>query len=434
MTEDNRWWRQKRWGIAVLLLLVTAVGSIDRQAMSVVAKTIKDDFHLSNTQYGALAFAFLFAYGFGQWFAGLFVDRYGTKRALHLAVIWWSAAAMLHALAFGFWSFFIARALLGLTEGANLPAAFKAVSEWFPSAERSAAAGVVTAGTSLGLILAPPLAGTLMYFFDWRAAFVVPGLMGLFWVRFWQRGYFLPEEHPRVSDAERALALRDRIGGPGPGSASWRERVVLWRHYLTYRETWGLILARFVGDGAFYFFAIWLPLYMQQERGFSILKSAFFVAIPFIAADIGSLGGGWLGARLIKNGWSVNRSRKTLIWAGCIGGIVAWPVSIVDSAALALLLAAVAVCSIQVKTASLFPLAADMFPARDVATVWGMSGALGAVGAALFQWAMGALIDASGYATAFAIVSLMCLLQASMISIFIPRIEPLTRKQALKAA
>jgi ACS family hexuronate transporter-like MFS transporter len=423
------WWRQKRWGIAVLLMLVTAVGSIDRQAMSVAASAIKSEFHLTNTEYGAIASAFLAAYGVGQMLAGMFVDRLGTRRALSLAVIWWSVAAILHAFARGFWGFFGARAMLGFTEGANYPAAFKAIAEWFPKGERSMATGVVSAGTGLGLILAPPLAGLLIYYFSWHAAFIVPGIAGFAWVWWWRRRYHLPEEHPAISAAERELAMRDRIvvaSGDIVRRGAWRT----WGHYLRYRETWGLLLARFAGDGAFYFFSVWLPLYMQSERGFTVLGVAWLVAIPFVFADLGSLGGGWLGQRMIRRGWSVNRSRKSMIWLGALGVLVAWPVSIVEDWWFALLLSSLAIASIQVKTASLFPLAADLYPARDVATVWGMSGAAGAVGAALFQWGFGWLIDAYGYSPVFAIVSTMCLVQAAFVSLLIPRIAPLAERPA----
>ncbi len=419
-----RWWSQRRWQIALLLLLVTAVGSIDRQAMSVTAGTIKAAYGLTNTQYGALGFAFLLSYAVGQFFSGMLVDRFGTRRALSFAVVAWSFAAMAHALAQGFWGFFIARACLGLTEGPNLPAAVKAIAEWFPRAERSMATGMISAGTGLGLILAPPVAGLLTAAFSWHAAFLVPGIAGLVWVWFWHRRYFLPEEHPDISAAERELAMSDRIVGT-PRGGSLRERLAIWAHYLRYRATWGLVLARFVGDGAFYFFTFWLPLYLQTQRGFSMLSVAFVAVLPFVFADLGSLSGGWAGQSLIRRGWSVDRSRKTMIWIGAIGALVAWPVALVDSWIAALALASVAIMSIQVKTASLFPLAADIFPARDVATVWGMSGAAGSLGGALFQWGVGLMVDHYGYDVVFALASTMCVAQALLISLFIRRVEPL---------
>lgn len=313
------WWTQKRWWIAILLCLVTAIGSIDRQAMSVAGPTIVREFGLTNTQFGQLGFAFLLAYAIGQLLSGVLIDRLGTKRSLSIAVLWWSIAAMSHAIATGFGGFFAARAFLGITEGANLPAAFKAIAEWFPRHERSMATGIVTAGVGVGLILAPPIAGLLVIAFGWQAAFLVPGAAGILWVLLWKRRYFLPERHPTISAEERALALQDRIGATA-AALTLRERLGLWGHYLRYRETWGLILARFTGDGAFYFIAFWLPQYLSSERGFDVLKIAAVAWIPFLAADAGTLGGGWLGQRLIRRGWSVDRSRKTLIWAGAAGG------------------------------------------------------------------------------------------------------------------
>ena len=169
---------------------------------------------------------------------------------------------------------------------------------------------------------------------------------------------------------------------------------------------------------------------MQSERGFSVLNVAWLVAIPFVFADIGSLSGGWLGQHLIRRGWSVNRSRKTMIWLGALGVLVAWPVNVVQDWWLALLLSSLAIASIQVKTSSLFPLAADLYPARDVATVWGMSGAAGACGAALFQWGFGWLIDVHGYNPVFVIVSVMCIVQAALVSLLIPHVGPLAQGRA----
>jgi MFS transporter, ACS family, hexuronate transporter len=415
---------QKRWWIAILLCIVTAIGSIDRQAMSVAQTVLKQEFGFTSSQLGDLGFAFLLAYGVGQLLSGLWIDRVGTKRGLGLAVVWWSCAAAAHAFATGFWSFFIARAALGFTEGPNLPAALKAVAEWFPAAERSMATGIVTAGTGLGLILAPPLIGILIAAFGWHAAFVVPAAAGFIWVWFWRQRYFLPEDHPTISAEERALALGDRISSGRAAPKTVQDQIRLWRHYLQFRETWGLILARFTGDGAFYFFAFWLPLYLATERGFDILKIAAVAWLPFLAADFGTLGGGYAGQWLIKRGWSVDRSRKTLIWLGAIGVMVALPVTSAASWIVALLLVSVAIFAIQVKTASLFPLAADLFPARDVATVWGMSAAAGSFGAALFQAVIGRLIDGFGYFPVFAIAALMCIVQAAVVSILIPRVAP----------
>ncbi len=416
---------RRRWQVALLLSLVTAIGSIDRQAMAVTAARVKEAFGLDAVHYGQLGFAFLGAYAVGQLLSGPFVARLGTRLSLAWAAGLWSLAAMSHALATGFTGLFVARAALGLTEGPNYPTAMRVVAEWFPRSERSLAAGWVSAGTGLGLILAPLLAGGLAAAYGWQAAFVVPGVFGLLWVVYWRRFYRAPEDFPGLTEGERAIALADRHGAAAPVVGSFAAQWQAWRKHLHRRETWGLILSRFVGDGAYYFFALWLPLYLQTERGFSILSVMWVGMVPFLFADLGSLLGGWTGQKLIQRGWSVNRSRKTMIWAGSIGALVAFPAASVDSWMLALVLVSLAIGSIQWKTASNFPLAADLYPAQDVAAVWGLSGAAGSLGGALFQLGVGALVANYGYPAAFAVASSLCIVQALIISVMVPRVEPL---------
>lgn len=439
----GRWWRQKRWWVAIMLCAVTMIGYVDRLALSVAAPVLKQEFAFSNEEYGRITLAFLLMYAAGQMLLGPLIGRLGSKRSLSLAVIWWSVASILHAFGKGVWSFFAARAFLGITESVNFPAAFRVVAEWFPRAERSLAAGFITAGTGLGAIVAPIVIAPLITWVDvlhaaglsplngWHAAFVVPGALGFVWVWLWNRHFHLPEHHPRISAAERALILADRAdapvaaGGARPGAfaelaAYFRGLAVHFRH----RETWGLVLARFTGDGAFYFFAFWIPLYLRDERGFSMMQIAWGAALPFLFADAGSLVGGWAGQRLIRGGLSVNASRKLMIWAGALLVPLALPAVYVDSAVVAVVLMGLGVFAIQVKSSSLFAVPADLFPPRDVATVWGISGAAGSVAAALSQPLIGFMIDRTGgYEAVFVFVSSLHIVSALCVTVLIPRID-----------
>jgi len=411
-----------RWQIAALLCLITAINYLDRQAFAVAGPVIVDLFELSNTQFGAISSAFLLAYGIGQLITGPLVDRFGTKRSFRFAVIAWSIAGLLHAAGRGFWSFWSLRALLGATEAMNLPAAIKAVAEWFPQAERSMAVGVVTAGIGLGAIIAPPLLVWLIVSFGWQWAFIVPGAAGFIWLAAWNALYDSPEKHTGITESERELILAGR------DSSSEAVRAVSWTgfiRFLEYREVWGLMLSRLVSDGAFYFFVAWLPLYLTQERGFDLQALAFSVFIPFVAADLGSLFGGWLGTRLIRAGWSVDRARKSIIWVSALMVPCALLAALTDSPDIAIGLIGVAMFAIQMKASSHFTIPADLFPAQDVATIWGLFGAVGSLGGFLFVAATGWVTEHYSYTPIFAAVGVMHIVSALIITFMIPEIKQL---------
>lgn len=407
-----------RWQMAVMLCLITTVNYIDRQAFAVAGPVIADEFALTNTQFGLVISGFLLAYGLGHLVAGPVVDRLGAKRAFSVAVVAWSIAGMLCAAGRGFWSFLSLRALLGAAEAANFPAALKAVAEWFPARDRSLAVGIVTLGPGLGALLSPPLLGFLIVSTSWHWAFIVPGAAGFVWLLVWQRWYHPPEAHPRLGAEERALILGGRESQPDPSGPGMPMGLMLRQ-----RAMWGLMLARFMNDGAFYFFVSWLPLYLAQERGFDITQIALFAWIPFLAADLGSVSGGWLGRFLIQRGMSLDRSRKLLIWAGALTVVATLPAVTVESPYAAIALIGLAMFAIQGKAANLFSLPTDLYAARDVGKTWGLFGAVGALGGMLFQAAVGFVSEQYGYAPVFAAVALTQLASAGFVSWLIPRIE-----------
>ena len=406
-----------RWRIALMLCLITTINYLDRQALSIAAPSLMEEFSISNTQYGWITSAFLFTYALGQLLCGPIIDRLGTKRGFNLAVVVWSIAGILHVLGRGFVSFFSLRGLLGFGEAANFPAALKAIAEWFPRAERSMAVGILTVGPGLGAVLSPPLLGFIIYALGWQAAFIIPGLLGFVWLWWWQRMYHPPEAHPNLDRRELELILSGREEST---EGSVRPRL---RDLLGYREVWGLMLSRFVSDGAFYFFVFWVPLYLASERGFNIIEIGLFAWIPFLAADVGSVAGGWSGQDLIRRGMSVNAARKWVIWVGALLVPLALPAVMVDSPVLAIALIGGAMFAIQFKASSLFTLPADLFPARDVATVWGLYGAVGSFGGMAFNAMVGWTIDHYSYLPVFAAVAVMHIVSAAIINAFIPRIE-----------
>lgn len=410
-----------RWWMAILLCLITTINYLDRQALAIAGPVLIGEFGLSNTEFGLINSAFLFTYAIGHLLAGPLIDRAGTRRAFSVAVLAWSLAGMAHAAGRSFLGFLGLRALLGLTEAANFPAAVKAVAEWFPRAERSLAIGIITVGPGLGAVLAPPLLGALVAGCGWQSAFLVPGAVGLLWLWLWlwQRNYSLPEAHPRITAAERSLILAGRgAEEAAPAGGSWRTLA----GYLRHRQVWGLVLSRFANDGGFYFFITWLPTYLAQARGFDIRQIAAFAWVPFLAADAGSLAGGWASRRLMLAGWSLDRARKTVIWAGALAVPLTLPAAVVDSAWLALALIGLAMFAIQMKAANLFALPIDLFPAAQAGSIWGLFGAVGSLGGMAFVAAAGWVSQHHAYPPVFWAVGVTQVLSALFVSWLIPQI------------
>jgi ACS family hexuronate transporter-like MFS transporter len=407
-----------RWRIALLLAVITTINYIDRSVFGVVAPVVREQFGIGDADYGLITSGFLFAYGLGQLISGPIIDRLGTKRAFSLAAIFWSLATIMHALGRGLWSFFTLRMVLGIAEAANFPAASKAVAQWFPTRERSTAVAIFMLGAGLGAIITPPLTVWTLQALGWQWAFIIPGSLGLLWVWLWHRWYHQPEDHPSISTEEQSLILTERSEQKSRGS---------WVDLLSYREFWGILIARVVSDFPFYFFLFWLPQYLIDIRGFDLRAIALFAWLPWVAADLGAMTGGALSSAMVTRGSSVNRARKTVIWLGAI--LVACaviPAYYTESSALALGLICFGLFAIQIKGSVFFTLPTDLFPADRVATVWGVFGAVGSLGGSLLGLLAGVLIEESGYESVFIMIASLHLISALLLQIFVPRIAAVT--------
>lgn len=407
-----------RWGIALTIFAATTINYIDRQALSVAAPVIKEDLSLNNEEYSWIVTAFLFAYALMQVLSGSLIDRIGTKKGFSLAVVWWSIANMLHALSTGLMSLGIMRFLLGIGEAANYPAAMKAISEWFPSHEKSKAVGILNMGPGLGAVIAPPLMVALMLYIGWKAAFVVTGALGFIWLLLWRKQYYKPEDHPHISQKELRLIQDTQLEKEEGERRKWWE-------YFQYREVWGLTLSRFVSDGAFYFFVFWLPSYLMEVRGMNLVEIGLFAWIPFLMADVGSIAGGWTGAWFINQGDSLDRSRKKVIWIGAIFVIPVLFCLFVESSYAAIALISFALFSTQFKQSSLFTLPIDLFSEKEAAYVWGMSGSAGSFGAMLFTPLIGWMVEHISYTPVFVSVAFLHVFSALIVLLFIPEIKRL---------
>jgi ACS family hexuronate transporter-like MFS transporter len=403
----------RRWLICALLFFATTVNYLDRAVINALSPTLLREFSWDKVQYGYVTLAFQIAYAIGLLVVGGLVDRLGSRRGFSLAVIAWSAAAMATGVAHSLTTFLATRFALGLAEAGNFPAAVKTVAEWFPKKERALATGIFNAGSNVGAILAPVLAVAITQAYGWRWAFILTGALGFVWVVFWGVIYRRPEEDAKVSRAELDHILSD------PSEPAAR---IPWARLVPHRQTWAFALGKFLTDPVWWFWLFWLGLFLKDRFDVDLAGLAAPLVVIYVAADVGSVGGGWLSSALIKRGWTVNAARKTamLVCALCVVPVIA-AIS-TTSMWLAVGLIALAAAAHQAWSANLFTTVSDMFPRRAVGSVVGFGGAGGVF---LTVW-VGPYLKAhkDSYLPFFLFAGFGYLIALAIIQALAPRLEP----------
>src|SRR5262245_49940606 len=195
-----------RWWMIGLLMLGSVVNYLTRSTLGVAAQTLIADLHLTTAQYSWIVGTFQFAIML-QPIAGYVLDVLGLRLGFAIFAIAWSLISMAHGLAHSWQAFAGLRGLLGLAEGCANPAGMKATSEWFPARERGVPGGVFNVGASVGSMLARPLVAWAILAYNWQAAFVITGALGLIWVVLWLLFYDSPAKHRALSSDERAYIV-----------------------------------------------------------------------------------------------------------------------------------------------------------------------------------------------------------------------------------
>ncbi|MCG3159362.1 MAG: Hexuronate transporter [Acidobacteria bacterium] len=399
-----------RWLIIGLIFLATLINYIDRLTVSVLAPVITDALKLTNLEYASLGTWFLLAYTISQGLSGRLYDRIGARRGFALSITVWSVAAMAHATARSLGSLSAFRFLLGLGEAGNWPGAAKVISEWFPVRERAFAMGIFNSGAAIGSIIAPPIIVWLQLRYGWQATFIITGTLGFLWLALWLAFYQPPDRHRRLTDGERALIEESARGGMGnmewgagdrkissPHSPLPTPHSPKWRDLLRYKQVWAIVLSRLLVDPVWWLFITWLPLFLHKVHGFDLKKIGLFAWVPFVAADAGSLLGGFTSGYLIKRGWSVNRARKATIGFAALlmpAGILA---ARTPDPMMALALIGLVLFGFQFWINNVQTLPSDFFSDKTVASVAGLGGVGAGVGSMIFVLATGWIVDHFGY-------------------------------------
>jgi len=401
-----------RWRIAFLVSAAIAISYLDRQTLPVAVNAIAKDIPLSNEQFSGLQSAFLFSYAAMYVGGGKLTDATGTRVGFTVIMVFWSLACASHALAISFVMLAVSRFLLGMGEGGGFPAATRAVAEWFPTEERATAMGIINAGTAVGAVIAPPLIAVILSFLSWRWIFVFSGALGLLWTAWWRLSYFSPEQQPKasaVSGSEREDTVASKLR---------------WVDLLRIREVWGLVGAKFLSDAAWYFYLFWLPKYLYDARSFNIKAVGTFAWIPYAAAGVGCLVGGWFSSHMVRRGFSLGVARKLALGlSAAVMPLIILVPHVAVSWAIAIF--SLAYFGQQSWSTLVMVLPTDLMPRRVVGSVAGLVGFGGAMGGIAFGQLVGYLLDHGlGYRVVFALAGMFHVVAFVVILAAIPRIAP----------
>ena len=396
VTGTGRKVKGLRWYIISLVALATVINYIDRGAINFMWPYIHKDFGIaeadSKEALALITTFFMIAYAIGQTITGKMMDAIGTRMGMTVSIIGWSISIALHALARSVLSFNFFRFLLGLSEAGNWPGATKSNAEWFPAKERAIAQGIFGAGASLGSVIAAPVMATLILAFGWKTTFALIAILGIVWIIPWLLiNKNTPDKHPWITREEQEHIL-DCATDKKTLTAD--TQVYSWKQLLSFRNTWGIITARFFIDPVWWLFVTWLPTFLKEQFSFDMKQIGAFAWVPYLFAAIGGLAGGYFSSLLIKKGVGAAKARKRAITIGCsimlvsLVAIVYYLPQLKDEPGVAIALISATLFGFQFLINNLQTLPADYFHGRNVGTVAGMGGTAAVVGTLLTTWAV----------------------------------------------
>ena len=384
----------RRWLMISLAFWATAINYLDRQTLSVAAPVLRDQFHMSNTEYARVLFAFMLAYTIMNGISGPLIDRLGTRLGYGLCIAWWSAAAFLHTFARGAMSLGVFRFLLGIGEAGNWPGGVKVVAEWFPERERALACGIFNSGSAVGAILAPPIVVYIIAKLGWPAAFAIVGLTGFVWLAVWWPVYRTP--------AGRVAGGAGADSGLVPVAQLLRSRFVL-----------AFTFSKIFLDPVWYFYIFWFPEYLKRARQFDMAAIGAYSWIPFAVAGLGNFAGGFVAGILLRRGLSVTVVRKASVTLFAALMLSAIPAVLARDAWVSIAMVSIAMFGYTGSLANMLSMPADVFPGGAVASVYGLASMGSGFGGMLFTLITGWVVDHYSYVPVFigfGIMPLVCAL------------------------
>lgn len=413
-----------RWWIIILIFIATVINYIDRTAFALLWPQMGEDLGMDNSDYALMLNIFMITYAASKFLSGRLYDQIGTRIGFVVSIVVWSAAAAFHALARGVISLSIVRGLLGLGEAGLWPGAVKSNGEWFPVKQRALAQGIFNSGASIGNVIAPVIIVYLYAQFGWKSTYIILGVLGLLWVIPWLiLNKSKPENHPWITEEEKNLILNDRIENNDVAIEGAKSLSIL--KILSFKQPWGILLCRFFIEPIWWFFAGWMPIYLNSKFGLSIEEIGKTMWISYLMAAAGGILGGLFTEAIIKR-TSTDYGRKASIVLGSLLIIIGF-VSIIlfvnDSNYMTFIyLAGLALFGFQFAIGNIQTLSSDLFRGPSVGTLAGLAGTIAAFSPIIMNWFIGRITEGGSYIPAFIAITVSVVLAVLAILLLIKKV------------
>lgn len=396
-----------RHSVIAIMFTASIVSFMDRMAMSVVLPFIKADFQLGAFESGAVMSAFFVGYSLSQIPGGLLSDRFGIRRVLTVAMLWWSFFTAITGLVGSFVQMLVVRVLFGAGEGVFPASAFKTVAVWFPKRERATANAIMLSSSRLGAAIAPLVVVALMHIGGWRTVFFslfIPGL--LVTLLCWLFVADSPFTSRRITPAELADFEEPAGSEAAPTAAALSIRDVLRQENLL-----KYCLIYFTFDFAYWGFTSWLPTYLIEARGFSMVQMGIGASLPFLAGTVGCVFGGWLSDRFFSG------RRKILIVAAQLSSAALLYLTFISGSTMELYaFQTLAGLTLSIFFAAFWAMPMNTVPKERMGVTSGIINTAGQVAAIISPVCVGYLIEISGgsFALTFAVMIISLLMSCAI--------------------
>nr|WP_319511892.1 MFS transporter [uncultured Draconibacterium sp.] len=400
------------WGIVAMAFVATALSFLDRQVLSVSIISIKEDFHISDIQYGFINTGFLISYAIMFSVGGIFIDRFGSRLGLSLSVGIWSLATLLHSIANSAMHFGLFRFFLGLGEGGAFPGAIKAVVEWIPKEKQALANGIAIGGSALGAVVAPPLCVYMIAVTGWRGVFVFTSIIGFLWVLIWLLITKNNKRHLKVEQDKPKSEVR---------------LFEFLKGLLKIKQVWIFILMRFLLDPIFYFYMFWIPKYLNEERGASLEQIGSLFWMPFLALGISNMLGGFISDRILKRTKNLNLARKSVMGVAALLTMPALFVKYVPTSEMVIAIMIIVLFAHGLWITNYITSISDIFGKTATSTIVGFSGSAGAISSLVLNPVIGLIVTKFSYNPMWLYSGVMYSVAFLAFIIFIPKIKSLVK-------